>query len=815
MPDFAISSFPPQMLSDLRFVLRQLLKAPGYTLIAVATLALGIGLNTSMFSLMNLLILRPLPYPEKDQLVRVFRTTPQNPRADHSAQSFLDLRRESADFVRLAAYRGWGYTLTQPGRTPVNLSALRVSADFFPVLGLQPELGRWFTPEEDQAGNHVIILSHAAWLAHFGGDRNVVGQSVTIDGESTVIVGVLPKEFSSLFLWGPGDAFRPLGLSEVEKTNRDETSIQILGRIDPALTPEQLRSRLATVNASLADSRPREQSKDGLRAVVLQSSTMPPGVDIATAMLLGLSGFVLLIVCGNLANLQLARAVSRGREFAVRAALGASRAHLLRPLLLESVLLAFTGGLLGILVTVWGNEWISKRMSESLPINFELTVDWRVLAFALSLSLLTGLLFGLAPAWFSSGVRVNEALKSSGRSSTGNRTQHHLRNALIVLQFASALVLLSSAGYFVRGMKVLLARDPGWTPVGLTHGILTLPQTRYRTPAEILGFYGQLEERLRALPGVENVAVGWTAPLYMLLASRTYVVEGREPPPPGREPVAFVNAITPAYLDTLKIPLRSGRQFSASDHATAPRVVMINESMAKALFAEENPLGRHIATGDAANRTSAEIVGVFADVGMAGNPSTQSTPYQVFQPLAQEPWNYVAVLVRSAQPVTEPLRRVVQALDPSIAVQMLNTADELAKTGTRSMELITTIFTGFSLLGLFLAALGLYGVIMRLVMQRTPEIGVRLALGAQWRDILTLIMGAGFRLALIGTGLGLLGSVAMNVLMGAMFNNGKVELDFITLPITTTLLVAVALVACYLPARRATKVDPMTALRAE
>ncbi|MFZ5495212.1 MAG: ABC transporter permease [Verrucomicrobiota bacterium] len=802
-------------MNDLRFALRQLFKSPGYTLIAVATLALGIGLNTSMFSVMNLLILRPLPYPEKERLVRLFRTTPQNPRADHSAQSFLDLRRETADFIRLAAYRQWGYTLTQPGRTPVNLSALRVSVDFFPVLGLQPELGRWFTPEEDQPGNHVIILSHAAWMAHFGGDRDVVGRSVTIDGESTVVVGVLPEKFSSLFLWGPGDAFRPLGLSEAEKANRDETSIQILGRFDPALTPGQLDSRLATVNANLADSRPREQSQDGLRAVSLQSSTMPPGMDIATAMLLGLAGFVLLIVCGNLANLQLARAVSRGREFAVRAALGASRSHLLRPLLLESMFLALTGGLLGILVTLWGNEWIAKRMSENLPINLDLTIDWRVLVFAVGLSLVTGAVFGLAPAWLSSRVRVNEALKAGGRAATGDRSQHRLRDTLIVLQFAAALVLLSATGFFLRGMKTMLARDPGWAPAGLTHGILTLPQSRYATPEQTLGFYARLEERLRALPGVENVAIGWTAPLYLFLTSRTYVAEGREPPAPGREPVAFVNAVSPAYLETLRIPLLAGRQFTASDHAGAPRVVMINESMAKALFPGEDPLGRRLATGDAASRTTAEIVGVFRDVGMAGNPSPQSTPFQVFQPLAQEPWNYVAVMVRASQPMTEPLRRAVQALDPNVPVQLLNTADELAKTGIRGMQLVTTIFSGFSLLGLFLAALGLYGVIMRLVLHRTPEIGVRMALGAQWRDILRLIMGAGFRLALIGAGLGLLGSAGLNVLLGVSFDRGNVSLDYATLSVTTILLVLVALVACYLPARRATRIDPMTALRAE
>ena len=517
-----------------------------------------------------------------------------------------------------------------------------------------------------------------------------------------------------------------------------------------------------------------------------------------------------------LANLQLARAVARGREFAIRAALGASRSHLLRPLLAESMLLALSGGLLGVLVTFWGNEWIARRLSASLPINFELTVDWRVLVFAVGLSLLTGVVFGLAPAWLSSRVRVNEALKAGSRGSTGDRSQHFFRNALIVLQFAAALVLLSCTGFFVRGMRTLMERDPGWKPAGITHCVLNLPQTRYASPEQTYAFYTRLEERMRALPGVDNVAIGWVAPLYQFLVSRSFVVEGRPPPAAGREPLAFVNAVTPAYLDTLKIRFVAGRQFSPADKRGAPPVVMINESLARVLFPGESAVGHRIGTGDANNRNWAEIVGVFADVKMAGNPAPAATSFQVFEPLAQETWNYVAVMVRSSQgAMTEPLRRTVTELDPTIPVQLLNTAVELASIGTRGIKLIAGIFACFSALGLFLAALGLYGVITRLVMQRTPEIGVRIALGAQLSDVVTLFVGTGFRLALIGAGLGLLGSIGMNVLMGALFNNGTVQLDYLTLPVTTVLLVLVALLASYLPARRAAKVDPIVALRAE
>jgi putative ABC transport system permease protein len=802
-------------MNDLRLALRQLFQSPGYSLVMIATLALGIGLNTSMFSVVNLLLLRPLPYPASDQLVRIYRTTKQDPRAGHSAAAFLDLNRETADFARLAAYRQWGYTLTQPGRSAETLNGLRVSRDFFRVLGMEPRLGRSFTPEEDHPGNQVMVLSHKAWLAHFGGDPNVVGRSFPVDGVPVTVIGVLPEEFANLFLWGPADAFRPFGLNEAEKVSRDDNSLQIISRLSPGQTLEQLNTRLASVAVNLAPTRPREQSEDGLRAYSLRSTLLPPGTAAAPVLLLGLAAIVLLIICDNLASLQLARAVSRTREFAIRAALGASRRHLLKPLLVESVALAAIGGLLGLLVAVWGNTLMARTMAANFPFDIEITLDGRVLAFALVLSLVTGVIFGLAPAWLSARVDVNETLKSGARGATGDRSHHRFRNLLIVLQFAAVLVQLSCTGFFIRGVQMLEQRDIGWNPAGLTQCVLNLPQGRYATGEQSMDFYRNLEQRLRALPGVENVAVGWTAPLYQFLVTRTFVVEGREPPPPGREPQAFVNAVSPAFLETLQIPLVAGRQLTAADNAAAPPVVLINESLAQALFPGQDAVGQRLRSGVGETATVAEVVGVFRDVGLAGNPSPQTTRHQVFKPLAQEPWNYVTVLVRAGNtPMTEPLRRTVASLDPNIPVQLLNTVTELARTSTRIMELVTTIFAGFSLLSLLLAAMGLYGVIARLVSQRTAEIGVRLALGAQISDIMRLIMGAGFRLALIGAGLGLLGSVIANLAIAAVFD-GKPSIDFVTLPAVTVLLVLVAVVASWLPARRATRINPIDALRAE
>jgi putative ABC transport system permease protein len=803
-------------MNDLRFAFRQLAKSPGFTAIAAIALALGIGLNTTMFSLVNELVLRPLPYPEKDQLVRVYRTTAQDQAANHSAPSFLDLKREAADFMKLVAFRQWGYTLTQPGRSPESLSGLRVSADFFSVLGMQPELGRAFTPDEDDAGNHVVILSNAAWISLFGGDPAIVGQTVNLGGEATTVVGVMPAEFSSVFLWGPGDAFRPLGLNAKEKSDQSDTGLTLIGRHDKGITLEQLNVRLATVSTQLAPNRIRSQSEDGLRAATLQSTIVPQGTAIGTFFLQLLAGFVLLIVCGNLANLQLARAVARSREFAIRAALGASRARLLRPLLFEGLLLSLLGGVCGVLVAVWGNDWISKTMSANLPINLEIRVEWPVLLFAFFVSLITGVGFGLVPAWLSSRVRMNDALKTGSRGSTGDRSQHWLRNSLIVLQFSAALVLLSCTGFFIRGMETLFDREVGWKTTGVAHGILNLPEGRYSTADQTIDFYTRLDERLRSLPGVENVGIGWTAPMFMFFVERTYVVEGRPPPEPGREPVATIVGVTPTYLETLQARLVSGRQFDARDKAGSPPVVLINESFARSLFPDGDAVGHSLVSGSGETRVSAEIVGVFADLGMAGNPAPPKTPFQVLQPYSHEPWNYATVLVRSNQPgMTETLRRTVNEMDPNVPVQMLNTVEELAKIGTRGMTLITKIFGAFSTLGLFLAAIGLYGVIMHLVTQRTQEIGVRMALGAQLRDILSLIVGTGFRLALIGAGVGLLGSIMMNLIMGAVFNNGSMQLDYVTLGLTTSALVSVALIATYLPARRATKVNPMVALRAE
>ncbi|MEO6995400.1 MAG: ABC transporter permease, partial [Lacunisphaera sp.] len=778
------------MFSDFKFATRQLVKSPGFTAIAILTLALGIGLNTSMFSLMNLLVLQPLPYPGKDHLVRIYRTTPQSQTSDHTAPDFTDLRTAAKDFADIAAFRTWGYVLAQADRTPVNLTALRVSANFFPAIGLQPELGRFFTQDEDAQGNHVMIIGHAIWQTQFGGDPTIIGRNVRIDGEPTTIVGVMPASFASVFLWGPGDAFRPLALLDVEKMDRNNAAFSIIGRYHSDLTLEQLNARLTTIATTLAQNRPSANSKDGLHAVTLQSLVQNKNVIQLMTLLLALAGFVLLIACANLANLQLARALARTREFGIRAALGASRRRLLGPLLAESILLALIGGAFGLLVAVWSNDWVSSRLSATGFVTFTVTMDWHVIAFALILSVFTGMIFGIVPAWLTSRVNVNETLKSGGRGSTGDRAHHRFRHFLIVGQFALALMLLVGAGLFIRSVNRMLARDTGWASHQIVQGIINLPAVRYPDPAQTYSFYTQLQERLKALPGAKQVTIGWTLPIFQYLANRNYVVEGREPPVAGHEPLAGVNAVMPSYLDTLKIKLLRGRNFSDDDKLRSNPVAMINESMAKTLFPNENPIGRRIGNLDPANRGWMEIVGVFADVEFAVGFGGATTKFTVLRPLAQETWTYVTVAILSDSPaaLTQPLRETIAAMDSNLALQQEGTVDQFMTKVMSSTHMIDTLLVCFATLGLFLAAIGLYGVIARIVTQRTGEIGVRMALGAQPRDVMWLIMRLGIKLTVYGTVFGLIGSYLLARALAAMSPQAAGPSDFTSIIVATLVL---------------------------
>ncbi len=803
-------------MNDFRFAFRQLSKSPGFTTIALLTLALGIGLNTSMFSLMNLLILKPLPYPEVSQLSRIYRTNPQSNTSDHSASDYLELQREAADFAQIAAFQLWGYTFAVDGRPPMNVTAIRVTGNFLPTLGLQPLLGRWFTAEEDQPGNHVIILSYETWQAQFGGDPNIVGRSVRVESESMTIIGVMPADFSSVFLWGPADILRPMGLSAVEKENLGEMKTSIIARRSPGVSLEQFNARLATVAQRLKETRPANRSEDGLRAVSIESLARNTNSKLISWLMLGLAGFVLLIACANLANLQLARAVARSHEFAIRAALGASHSRLLRPQLAESLLLSLAGGVLGILVAIWANDWLSSRIAATGVFRITLSLDWRVLTFALALAAFTSVLFGLVPAWRVSRIRGYEALKTSTRGNTGDRAQNRVQRALIVSQFANALILLVTAAGFLRGVDQLVNVHPGWEQEKILQAVIKLPDAKYSSPEQITSFHNRIEESLRALPGVENATVAYTLPVFTYLTNRSIVAQGQPPVPAGHEPLAYINGVSPSYLPTLGINVQSGRNFTATDTHSSLPVGIINASLAQTLFPGEDPIGRRIGNPDPANPQWIEIVGVVPDVERAVGAVPSVSPFLILRPMVQDPWTYFTVAIRSSNPtaLAEPMRQTITSLDPDISPDQFGTIENATRLVTGSAQTLSSVLLSFALLGLFLAAIGIYGVIARIVVQRTPEIGVRIALGAQLHDVVRMILFSGLRMTLLGTAIGLLGSFALGWLLKQVVPNSGSSEPLLVLAVTLG-LIAVGLLACWLPSRRAARIDPITALRAE
>ncbi len=800
----------------MHYALRQLLKSPGFTAIALVTLALGIGLNTSMFSLMNQLILKPLPYAQSDQLTRIYRTNPQSSTASHSASDFLQLSRETTGFAQLAAFRLWGYTLTPEGRPPTKINAIRVSASFLPTLGLKPLLGRWFTADEDRPGNHVTILSYETWQAQFGGNPDVIGRSIRIDGEPMTVVGVMPADFTSIFLWGPTDLLRPLGLTADEIERLGEMELSLIARRSADLTLDQFNARLATVAQQLKEVRPANRREDGLHAVSLLSTARNPAMKIVSWLMLGLSGFVLLIACANLANLQLARAVARSHEFAIRAALGASHARLLRPQLAESLLLSLTGGVLGILVAVWANDWLSSHLSASGVFQLNLTLDWRVLGFAIAVSAATALLFGLVPAWRVSRVRSHDALKSNTRGNTGDRAQNRLQQSLIVSQFANGVILLASAAGFLRGADNLVNLNPGWDQGRILQAVIKLPDAKYPTPEQAYSFYSRLEDRLRALPGVENATTAWTLPVFQYLSNRSVVAQGQPPVPAGHEPVAYLNGVSPSYLPTLGIDLLSGRNFTAADSLGAVPVAIINASLAHTLFRDENPIGRRIGNPDPDNPQWLEIVGVVPDVERAVGAVPSASRFLVLRPLAQDTWTYVTVALRTAQPaaLSESMRQTIASLDPDLSLDQFGPIEKVTELVTGSARTLSTVLLYSALLGVFLAALGIYGVISRVVVQRTPEIGVRIALGAQTRDVVRMILSSGLRMTVLGSAIGLAGALGLDWVMQKLLPSAGATPPVLILAVTLG-LVAVGLLACWLPARRAARIDPLTALRTE
>jgi putative ABC transport system permease protein len=800
---------------DVRYSLRMMLKNKGFTVVAVLTLALGIGVNTAMFSVLNTFLFRSLPYPQSDQLVRVWRTSPHSQSWPHSAANFFDQREKNTVFEKMAAYNYSSRNLTEQGQIAERLLGLAATADFFPMMGVSPALGRTFKPEEfEPDADHVAILTDRFWTRRFGSDPNIVGRTIQLDGKSVEIVGVMPPGFEHPILWGSIDFWQPLAFTKERRTNRGNNYLSAIGRLKPGVSLEQAQQSMVALAANIG----KENSSNEGESVRLEPLQRSMSDSIGRTVMwftFGLAGFVLLIACANLANLQLVRTAARSRELAVRAALGASRLRLLRQSLTESIVIALIGGVISLGIALWGVRFISNRLFNDLP-GASVQLDYKVFGFALLCSLVTGVLFGTVPAWLASRADVNQALRENSRASTAGRSQHRLRHTLIVGEVAFAMVLLAAAGLFLGGLRRFINADPGWRVDGLLIAHMSLRGEKYEEDKQRVTFLTELENRLSTLPSVQSVGIGGSHPVFGFNSSSSFLVEGQPEPPPDKYPEMFFEPASSKYFETLGARLQQGRTFNQTDVANHPQVIIINESAARKFWPNESPIGKRISsTGP--QREYYEIVGVVNDLAFPGSLGEPYTRYEAFVPIAQSAPAYLTIVVRTA---TSPdafgnsLRSAIAGIDPNLPVYRIRTARAAVDQGLGSISLLGSLLGAFATVGLLLAAIGIYGVVSYTVVQRTGELGIRMALGAQSRDVLWLVLGKGAALVVIGALLGVAGAYGVSRLLITYIPSLPTR-DPLILAITGVALVLVGLFACYIPARRATRVDPLVALRSE
>jgi predicted permease len=802
-------------LQDVRYGFRMLLKHKGFTAVATLTLALGIGVNTAMFSVLNTFLFRSLPYPESSQLVRIFRTSPHSQSWPHNPGNFLTQRERNTVFEKMAAYTYLSRHLVEQGQAAERLNGLAGTADFLPLFGVAPALGRLFNPEEFEPGaDNVIVLSDRFWQKHFGGDESVVGRKLQLDGKTVSVVGVMPPGFDHPILWGRVDFWQPLAFN-AEQKKTTANYLQSFARLKPGVSIKQAEQSMVGLVANInKEKSPNTSNPDSVRLELLQRSISD---DIGRKVMwftFGLAGFVLLIACANIANLQLVRTASSSRELAVRAALGAGRFRLLRQSLTESMVVALIGGLLSLGLALWGVKFISNQLFPTLP-GAEVDLDLKVFAFAFACSLLTGVLFGTMPAWFASRADINQAVRENARGTTTGRSQNRLRHVLIIGEVAFAMILLAAAGLFLRGLQRFISTDPGWNVDGLVTAQLSVRGEKYAKNAQYVAFYSELENRLRSLPGVQLFAIGDSQPVYGFNSSDSFVVEGRPEPPPNQYPEVYIEPVNTDYFAAYGVQLLRGRTFNNADMAERPRVVIINDSLAQHLWPNENPIGKRIS--NPREKDWQEVVGVVRDMKSPGALGEPYTRYQTFVPLPQWVPGSISIALRTEQSpeaVEKSLRSLVAGLDPTLPVYGVRTARSAVDRGIGDISLLGKLLGAFATLGLVLAAIGIYGVISYVVVQRTGEFGIRMALGAQGRDVQWLVLRRGALVILIGAVIGAAGSYAVGKLLISLIPSLPTR-DPVTLVITGFVLIVVALVACYLPARRATKVDPLVALRYE
>jgi len=808
---------------DVRYGLRMLAKNPGFTLIAVLTLALGIGANTAIFSVVNAVLLRPLPFPEAQRLVAIsgvdFRTNEKGRAISYP--DFADLRAQSHTLQSAAAYTDSSFTMTGAGE-PVHLNAESVSADLFTVLRAAPMLGRAFTSTEDQPGTRVVIISHGLWKSHFASDPNVCGRSMKLDGEIYTVVGVMPADFQFPMDAQPRDLWTTMAASMIGSgsdtpmtSQRGAHFLTAIGRLKSGVTLQQADADTASIGASLQKQFP---DTNGNRSTGLQPEIEALVGDVrpVLVMVLGAVGFLLLIACANAANLLLARAATRQREMAIRASLGAGPSRITRQLLTESVLLSLGGGTLGLLLAMWGTKLFATLPSLDIPRIASTEVDLRVLAFTMLISLLTGVLFGLAPALNSLRFDLFRSLKEGGRTATEGTGHSRLRNALVIAEVSLAVVLLIGASLLVESMVHLLHASPGFEPQGVLTFNIDLPDVRYGKPAQSADFFLQLLNGIRRVPGVKSASGILPLPLSDEVIRTSFEIEGR-PVPKSEEPLTHFRCIALDYFETMRIPLVAGREFTPLDNRDSSQVVIVNQALARKFFPNEDPIGKHIRPGIAASGKAKmrEIVGVVGDVKQRNlwqDPEPES-----YVPYEQAALGQMFVVVRTAgDPLAllPAMREQLKALDTELAVYNGKTLDDYVAASVAQRRFTSLLLQVFAGAGLLLAVIGLFGVMSYSVSQRMHELGVRIAVGAERTDILRLILTHGMRMTLAGTAIGLVGTVAVSrVLKSQLF--GVTATDPLTFLGVSLVLTFVVLVACYIPARRATRVDPLVALRYE
>ncbi|HEY6119657.1 MAG TPA: ABC transporter permease [Pyrinomonadaceae bacterium] len=803
------------LVKDIRFAMRGLLKRPGFTAIAVVTLALGIGANTAIFSTINALLLKPLPFPQLDRIVALWDTVPNRgvERNEVTVANYLDWRAQNNTFEQLAIYRWWSTNLTGAD-APERVQGFQVTANFLDAVGVKPVMGRNFSEEENQPGKDAVaILTYSLWQRRFGADPNIVNKTIATNGVTRTVIGVMPPEFN--FPKG-AEIYSPIAITPELSRSRDNHSFLGVGRLKQGVSVQAAAADLGRIATQLEKQYPETNTGRGVVVYPILQDTVRM---YATALwiLMAAVGFVLLIGCANVANLMLARAAGRQRELALRAALGASRFRIIRQLLTESVLLGIAGGALGILIGYWGVDLIRTaspgEAARYAPGWNHMGINFPVLVFTTLLSMLSGVLFGLAPALQLSKPDLNNALKEGGRQATSS--SHRLRGLLVVAEVALSLILLASAGLLIRSFIQLLKTDPGFNPDNLLTMNLVLPAAKYKEESQRADFYSDLLQRMNQLPGVTSAAIVNHLPLGGSNSSTSFLVEGVPEPPPGQEFDGRYRVCSPGYFHTMGISVLKGRSFTDQDKAGAPLVIIVNETLARKYWPNDDPIGKRMRySGPLEQNPWMQVVGVVQDVKHELNLAV--TP-DFYVPHAQDAWQSMVLVARTkVEPaaMAAPIRQVLWSIDKDQPVFDVRTMGEVRAISLALYSFSSVMLGIFAVLALVLAAIGIYGVMAYAVTQRTHEIGIRMALGARGSDVLKLVVSNGMGLAVIGVVIGLAGSWALTRFISSLLV-GTSATDVWTLSVVSLSLLSVALLACYIPARRATRVDPLVALRYE